>query len=30
MNKIFKYILPMKEEATIKMPFGAKIIKGEN
>ena len=30
MKSIFKYILPMKEEATINMPYGAKIIKGEN
>lgn len=30
MNAIHKFILPMKEQSTIKMPYGAKIIKGEN
>ncbi|AIM37355.1 hypothetical protein KO02_12120 [Sphingobacterium sp. ML3W] len=30
MNTIHKFILPMKEESTITMPFGARIIKGEN
>ncbi|SEG75568.1 DUF7352 domain-containing protein [Sphingobacterium lactis] len=30
MKAIHKFILPMKEESTIEMPYGAKIIKGEN
>lgn len=30
MNRILKYTLPMKEESTIEMPYGAQIIKGEN
>lgn len=30
MKAIHKFILPMKEESTIKIPYGAKIIKGEN
>lgn len=27
---IHKFILPMKEESTIRLPYGANIIKGEN
>ncbi|PPL04961.1 DUF7352 domain-containing protein [Parapedobacter indicus] len=30
MRAIYKYILPMKEESTIKMPYAAKVIMGEN
>lgn len=30
MNAIHKFILPMKEESAIEMPYNAKIIKGEN
>lgn len=30
MEAIHKFILPMKEESVIEMPYGALIIKGEN
>lgn len=30
MKAIHKFILPMKEESIIEMPYKAKIIKGEN
>lgn len=30
MNSIHKFILPMKEESTLEMPYKSKIIKGEN
>lgn len=30
MKAIHKFILPMKEESTIEMPYNSKIIKGEN
>lgn len=30
MKAIHKFILPMKEESVIEMPYKAKIIKGEN
>lgn len=30
MKAIHKFILPMKEESVIEMPYGVRIIKGEN